>query len=59
MPPKAAGTPGKDDAAAKELKDLQFLLTCIKTFPNVIQVDYEELTEELKKQGLDLNNAAV
>jgi hypothetical protein len=58
MPPKAAATSGKDDSA-KRVKDLEFLLTCLKTFPNIIQVDYEELSKELVKQGDNINIAAA
>jgi hypothetical protein len=58
MPPKAAATSGKDDST-KRVKDLEFLLTCLKTFPNVIQVDYEELSKELVKQGDNINIAAA
>jgi hypothetical protein len=58
MPPKAAATSGKDDSA-KRVKDLEFLPTCLKTFPNVIQVDYEALLKELVKQGDDINIAAA
>ena len=58
MPPKAAATSGKDDST-KRMKDLEFLLTCLKTFPNVVQVDYEELSKELVKQGDNINIAAA
>ena len=58
MPPKAAATSGKDDST-KRVKDLEFLLTCLKTFPNVVQVDYEELSKELVKQGDNINIAAA
>jgi hypothetical protein len=58
MPPKAAATSGKDDST-KRAKDLEFLLTCLKTFPNVIQVDYEELLKELVNQGDNINIAAA
>ena len=58
MPPKAAARTGDRDVA-KELKDLQLLLTCLKTFPNAVKVDYEELAKELKDQGLDLGKDAM
>jgi hypothetical protein len=58
MPPKTAATSGKDDSI-KRVKDLEFLLTCLKTFPNVIQVDYEELSKELVKKGDNINIAAA
>jgi hypothetical protein len=58
MPPKAAAASSKDDSA-KRVKDLELLLTCLKTFPNVIQVDYEELSKELVKQGDNINIAAA
>jgi hypothetical protein len=58
MPPRAAATSGKDDST-KRMKDLEFLLTCLKTFPNVVQVDYEELSKELVKQGDNINIAAA
>jgi hypothetical protein len=58
MPPKASTASSKDDSA-KRVKDLELLLTCLKTFPNVIQVDYEELSKELVKQGDNINIAAA
>jgi hypothetical protein len=58
MSPKAAAASGKDDSA-KRVKDLELLLTCLKTFPNVIQVDYEELSKEIVKQGDNINIAAA
>jgi hypothetical protein len=41
MPPKAAGTTGKDDGA-KRLKELELLLTCVMSNTNTIEVDYDE-----------------
>jgi hypothetical protein len=45
MPPKADGTIGKDDSA-KRLKDLELLLTCIKSSTNTIEIDYDEFMRQ-------------
>lgn len=58
MPPKAVAATGKDENA-KRAKDLEFLFICLKTCPNVVQVDYEELLKELVKQGYDINIGAA
>jgi hypothetical protein len=41
------------------VKDLELLLICLKTFPNVVQVDYEKLSKELVQQGDNINIAAA
>ena len=41
MPPKEAATTGKDDSG-KRLKDLELLLTCVKSNTNTIEINYDE-----------------